>query len=224
MHKKINTVALKALFEFSTPEISDALDACGINGYLNNIKPIGNVKKLIGPAYTVQYRPISHPPHQFMQASNYIDEVPQGAVIVIDNNANPSCSVWGEILTHYAHNKKIAGTVVHGLVRDVHLLEKHNYPLFAAGITAKTGKNRVRITSQRSSLSIEDVTIHFNDIVIGDSNGVLIIPKDQVEKILAMTQHIVINEKKIIEAINSGKTLKEARETHHYDRPWEGES
>ncbi len=211
---------LKALFEFTTPEISDALDACGINGHLSNIMPMGGGKKLIGPAYTVQYTPINQKPDQFMQASNYIDDVPAGAVIIIDNAGMSSCSVWGGILTHFAHHKNIAGTIVYGCVRDKDLLEKYPYPVFALGVTAKTGKNRVKLTSQRGSLTIEGVHIHFNDILIADSNGVLVIPLGQIEQVLEMTQNIAMNERKIIEAIDTGKSLKEAREIHHYDAPW----
>ncbi len=211
----------KALYQYSSPEISDALDACGINGYLSTIKPIGNSKKLVGPAYTLQYQLLNEPPKQFMQASHYIDDVPTGAVVFIHNEGNLSCSVWGAILTHFAHHKKIAGTVVYGAVRDVHLHEKYDYPVYACGVTPRTGKNRVRLVSKRESLKIEGVTINFNDIVFADSTGTLIIPNNQVSKILTMVQNIAHNESNIIKAIDAGKSLKEAREAHHYDKPWE---
>ncbi len=213
--------ALKALFQYSSPEISDALDACGINGYLSAIKPIGNSKKLIGPVYTLQYQPFSEPPKHFMQASNYIDDVPQGAVVFIHNDGNVSCSVWGAILTHFAHHKKIAGTIVYGAVRDVHLHEKYDYPVYACGVTPRTGKNRVKLAALKTSVKIDGIDIHFNDIVFADSTGTLIIPKDKVGTILTMVQNIAHNESNIIKAIDAGKTLKEAREVHHYDKPWE---
>lgn len=223
MNEKNDQEILKALYRFSTPEISDALDACGIHGYLDGIKPIGTAKKLIGPAYTVHYQPIVARTHPFMQASNYIDEVPENAVIVIDNQASLSCSVWGVILTHTASKKHIAGTIVHGAIRDVLLHEKYNYPLYASGVTAKTGKNRVISTFQRCQLTIQGVNINYNDIVFADSNGVVIIPKDQLGKILKMVQNISKNEHLIMQAVDSGKTLKEAREKYHYNMPWEDE-
>lgn len=211
---------LQALYQYSSPEISDALDACGIHGYLRRIKPIGNSPKLIGPAYTIEYQPFDEKPKKFMQASNYIDEVPAGAVVIINNDGNVSCSVWGAILTHFAHHKKIAGTVVFGGVRDAHLHEKYNYPLYACGVTPRTGKNRVRLVSQKESITIEDVTIHFNDIVFADKTGTLIIPKEQATQILSMVQNISENESKIMKAIDEGKTLAEARDLYHYDTPW----
>ncbi len=217
----IDSKILQALYQHSSPEISDALDACGINGYLSGIKPIGISQKLIGPAYTIQYKALSEVPKQFMQASNYIDEVPPGYVVIIDNGANVSCSVWGAILTHFAHRKNIAGTVVNGAIRDVVFHEKYQYPLYAAGVTPRTGKNRARIVSSREALSIDNVSIRFNDIIFADRNGVLVIPLEQVGKILKMVQNISLTEQKIISAVDAGKPLKEARDLYHYDKPWE---
>lgn len=220
MHNEEMAKQLEAMAEFSTPQMSDALDAIGIKGYLSNIKPIGIATRLIGPAYTVQYQSYREKPKNFMQAGQYIDEVPEGAVIIIDNNGLTTCSVWGGILTHFAQLKKLAGTVVNGLVRDADALAVENYPVFALGVTACTGKNRVYASDQRCALSIDGVVIQCNDIVVADSNGVLIIPKDKVNEVLKMTHTIARNEEHIIHAINNGKTLKEAREAFHYDTPW----
>lgn len=217
----MNQKVYQAFYQFSSPEISDALDACGINGYISKIMPIGKSGKLVGPAYTLQYRPYEEPPKDFMQASHYIDDVPQGAVVFIHNEGNLTCSVWGSILSHFAHRQKIAGTVVYGAVRDVHLHEKYDYPVYACGITPRTGKNRVRLVSQKQTLQVEGVPIHFNDIVFADSTGTIIIPKDKANQVLSMVQNISHNECLIHHAIDLGKSLKEAREMHHYDKPWE---
>src|SRR4029078_11044600 len=115
----------------------------------------------------------------------------------------------GGILTHYAHNKNIAGTIVNGCVRDKNLFKKYDYPVYAAGVIPKTGKNRVIISAQKCSLTIAGVDIHVNDILFADCNGVLVIPRNQIEQVLQMTQNIAINERKIIEAIDTGKSLKE---------------
>lgn len=211
---------ISELYAFSTPAVSDALDACEINGVLRNLTPMGSSQKLIGPAYTVQYKSYEKTPEQFMQASNYIDEVPEGAVIFIDNGGLLSCSVWGGILTHYAYHKKIAGTIVNGLVRDIDILQKYDYPLFARGAIPRSGKNRVYAFAQCKTIIMDEVRIHFNDIIFADSNGVLVIPENQLQKIVEMVKNIAQTEKRIIEAIDSGKSLKEARSLYHYHTPW----
>lgn len=206
--------------QFSTPLISDALDACGINGYLSNILPLGKSQKLIGPAFTVQYTPINQNPTQYMQAGNYIDDVPPGYIIVIDNGGIQNCSVWGGILTHYAFHKKILGTVIYGMARDKQTFDQYEYPIYALGITARTGKNRVRLKAKQCNLVIEGVSINFNDIVFADCNGTIVIPKEHLEQILQMTQNIAANENRILQAIDAGISLKEARIKFNYDKPW----
>ncbi len=212
---------VKKLSHYSSPEISDALDALGIHGHLSSIKPIGQSQKLIGSAFTVQYKPYDEPPKQFMNAANYIDEVKPGNVVVICNDGRTSCSVWGSILTHFAHHHHIAGTVVHGAVRDVDLHEKYSYPVYACDVTPKTGKNRVRLVAVKEPLLIDGVTINQHDIIFADGTGTLVIPLQKASTILTMVQNIAQNEAKIIKAIDAGKTLKEARDLYHYEKPWE---
>lgn len=212
---------IKSFLVYSTPEISDALDGCGLNGYLDGIKPIFHTQKIAGFAYTVQYQPITQRTTEFMPASNYIDNVPQGAIVLIDNQGNTECSVWGGILSYFASSKKITGTVVHGMVRDQHFQQSSIYPIYACGITARTGKNRVHIINQQCKILIGCVEVSPNDIIFCDSNGVVVIPIVHAEKILRMTQNISNTESKILKAINEGKTLEEARALYHYERPWE---
>lgn len=209
------------LLKYNTPIISDALDACGVQGYLEGIKAISSAKTLVGLAYTVKYKPMQGKKAKFNQASNYIDEVPKDSVIVIDNMGLQHCSVWGGILSHFAHTRNIAGTIVNGMVRDIHTLNKLDYSLFAIGVTAKTGKNRVHMSDKECPLEINGVKINQNDIIMADLNGVLVIPQALAEDVLAKANNIKSNETKIIESIDKGMSLAKARDEHHYDKPWE---
>lgn len=70
---------------YSTAEIADALDGCGVEGALLGMKPLTGGMKLIGPAYTIKYLPYEMTPSAFSPAANYIDSVPANSIIVIDN-------------------------------------------------------------------------------------------------------------------------------------------
>jgi isocitrate/isopropylmalate dehydrogenase/regulator of RNase E activity RraA len=211
---------MKQLKNFSTAEISDALDACGIEGALLHIKPLSPGTRLFGPAYTVQYTPYEEPSSTFKNAANYIDAVPSDSVIVIDNNGQPDCTVWGEILTQVALHKLIAGTVIHGAVRDVETIRALNYPLFCNAVYMRSGKNRVHKSREQCPLIINNVTINPGDILCADDNGVLVIPRDLITDILAKIHNIRATEDEIKAAIKSGKTLEQARVDFHYDQPW----
>ncbi|KTD45560.1 DlpA protein (isocitrate and isopropylmalate dehydrogenase family protein) [Legionella rubrilucens] len=211
---------LQQLKQYSTAEIADALDACGVDGALLHIKPLTSGIKLAGPAYTVQYSPYQRIGQAFKQAANYIDNVPANAVIVIDNQGRIDCTVWGDILTQAALVKGIAGTVVNGAVRDVAKILNSNYPLFSVERFMRSGKNRVQKSGEQCPVSINGVTIQPGDILFGDDNGVLVIPADLLAEVLAKAQAICETENKIIDAVKKGQRLDQAREDYRYDQPW----
>ena len=132
MNKILMNMNIKQrLLSLDTASISDALDSLYITGGLKQIKPLLQGKKIAGPAYTVQYEAYQPDENIFMNAGNYIDDVPEGYVIVIDNQGRDDCTNWGNILTTKAKIGKIAGTVIKGSARDIFDIRKMDYPLFA---------------------------------------------------------------------------------------------
>lgn len=208
---------LKAL---STTEVSDALDSCEVEGALLNIKSLMPGTKLIGPAYTVEYSLYEQKPDTFKGAANYIDKVPAQSVIVIDNKGRNDCTTWGDILTQVALQKDLAGTVVNGAVRDVQCIRAMNYPLYCSAIYMCSGKNRVYKSGEQCPLIINGVTINPGDIIFADDDGVLVIPLSLVDEVIIRAENIKSTEKRIIEAVNAGASLAQARKDYHYDQPW----
>lgn len=158
----------------------------------------------------------------FHNAANYIDKVPGHSVIVIDNNGQTDCTVWGDLLTHTALRNNIIGTVVHGAVRDVESIRSTNYPVFCAGIYMRSGKNRVYKANEQCPLFINGVTINPGDIIFADDNGVLVIPNDLLQEVVNKALVIRLTEERIKTAIASGSTLEQAREDYYYEQPWLG--
>lgn len=212
---------IEQLKQLNSAEISDALDACGIEGALLNIKPLTLGKKLIGPAYTIQYMPYKTVNSTFMPAANYIDQVPAGVVIVVDNQARVDCTVWGDILTQVAQRQGISGTIVNGAVRDVSLIRETGYPVYCLNQYMRSGKNRVHKSSEQCPLIINGVTINPGDFIFADDNGVVVIPRGILDNVISKATTIQKTEKKIIAAVKAGACLEQARKDHHYDKPWE---
>lgn len=212
---------LDALKLFTTPEISDALDSCGVEGALLHIKSLHTpVMKIVGPAYTIQYAANEQSDSDFKNAANYIDHVPPGAVVVIDNHGRLDCTVWGSLLTEIAQKNDIAGTVVFGAVRDVQAIRDLNYPLYCSAVYMRSGKNRVHKAQEQSPLLINNVVVNPNDVIVADDNGVVVIPQALVSVILQRVTAIRFTETQIQMAIKSGISLEEARERFRYDKPW----
>lgn len=214
------TKQIQKLHSFSTTEISDALDACRIEGALLNIKPLSPGMKIIGPAYTIKYADNEEQTTTFKNAANYIDAIPAKSVIVIDNNGRIDCTVWGDILTQVAIRNNIAGTIVYGAVRDVASIRATQYSVFSTAVYMRSGKNRVHQIGEQLPLLINGVAIHPKDIIFADDNGVLVIPQHLLTDIINKAENIKLTENKIKAAIKSGIPLEQARKEYRYDQPW----
>jgi regulator of RNase E activity RraA len=201
---------LVALFAgLDTPGVSDAMDKLGLHGQALGIMPLANYAKVVvGPAYTVKYVPTSHPPGT---VGDFIDDVAQGDVIVLDNDGRTDCTVWGDIMTQYAGLRGIAGTVIDGVCRDVNKALGDKYPLFTAGRFMRTGKDRVQVESVNTTVGIGTARVASRDIVVADANGVVVVPRGRSREVAQIARQIEEVESHIREQIAQGKSLGDAR-------------
>ncbi len=197
----------------STSTVSDALDRLGIAGQCLGIKPVDVKFRLCGRAYTMRTVPAEVVPGS---VGDYIDDVPAGSVVVIDNGGRQDKTVWGDILTFLADRMGVAGTVIDGNCRDIHRCIEINYPVFSRGWSMRTGKDRVQLDDINIPVSIGDARVEPGDIMLGDADGVLVIPKEHEDKVIELAQEIDEAEEAILEAIADGLRLDEAREKFKY--------
>ncbi|WP_423184447.1 RraA family protein [Arthrobacter sp. NyZ413] len=201
-----------------TATISDALDSLGIQGTLYGIAPLAFDFRAAGPAFTVRYEPARE---ERGSVGDFLDDVPPGAIVLIDNQARTDVTVWGGIMTEIAAARGIAGTVINGVCRDVSTSLQQAYPLFSLGRYMRTGKDRVRLVSVGSGLTINEVQVSPSDIICGDADGALAVPHAYAERIADIAERIEEIESKIIAAVKSGSTLVGARRDFGYhDLQW----
>jgi regulator of RNase E activity RraA len=191
-----------------TTSISDALDRLGIAGQCLNIKPLDPRFRLTGRAFTVLYGPAGRPAGT---VGDYIDDVPAGSVVVLDNGGRENATVWGDILTWVAHRRRVAGTVIDGACRDTYLCRDLNYPIYSRSYSMRTGKDRVQVEAMNVVVNIGDARVAPGDLVRGDADGVLVIPRDHEDAVLAAAEEIDRIEQQIRSLIDEGHTLTEAR-------------
>lgn len=185
------------------------MDKLGLHGQALGIMPLADyAQPVVGPAYTVKYVPASVPAGT---VGDFIDDVAEGDVIVIDNDGRTDCTVWGDIMTQYAGIRGIAGTVIDGVCRDVTKALGDGYPLFTAGRFMRTGKDRVQVESINTTVSIGTVRVASRDIVVADANGVVIVPRTRAREVAETARQIETVEIAIRERIAQGATIREAR-------------
>ncbi|MDD2544694.1 MAG: RraA family protein [Burkholderiaceae bacterium] len=196
-----------------TPTISDALDKLGIVGQCYKIKPRSSDFRMAGRAWTLKYGPAANPPGT---VGDFIDDVAPGSVIVLDNNGREDATVWGDILTEIAHRRGIAGTVINGINRDTHLCLSLGYPVFSLDHWMRTGKDRVQVEATGIPVNIGGARVTPGDILKGDTDGVVVIPKEHEDRVLDVAEEIEAAENQIREAARSGLRLDEARQQFKY--------
>ena len=188
--------------------LSDALDKLAIDGQCLGIMPFGSAMRIAGPAFTIRMLPVGL---SGGVVGDYIDDVPEGAIVALDNRGRKDATVWGDILTHVAKHKGIGGTVIDGVCRDISTSLEENYPLFAKTNTHRTGKDRVTADAYNVTIELSGVRVEAGDWLVGDGDGVVCIPKDRLEEVLETAEQIAEVEEKIVAAVKKGMRLDEAR-------------
>ena len=204
---------VKRASKLDTTALSDALDRLGIPGQCLGIKPLDHRFRLSGRAFTLLYGPAGVPPGT---VGDFIDDVPEGSVIVIDNGGRDNATVWGDILTMVAHRRGIAGTVIDGACRDTNLSREIGYPIFSRSYSMRTGKDRVQLEASNGPVNIGDARVQPGDILRGDGDGVVAIPQAHEDRVLAIAEEIDATEEKIRQAVLDGMRLTDARKSFGY--------
>lgn len=199
--------------KLAAASISDALDRLQIPGQAQGIASLKLGYRIVGRAFTVRYLPVGAAKGT---VGDYVDDVPPGGVIVLDNGGRLDCTVWGDILTTVAARRKIAGTVIHGVCRDVAGSLAVDYPIFSRGKFMRTGKDRVEVDNINVPASLGEVQVRPNDIVVGTDDGILVVPQEKASTVLEIAQSISEAEAKIIAAVGAGSRLDEARKANNY--------
>ncbi len=200
---------------FGTSAVSDALDRLGIAGQAHGIHPLLRSFRMVGRAYTGLYQPVDVAGGT---VGDYIDDVPTGHVVVLDNRGRTDATVWGDILTQVASRERLAGTAIDGVCRDIDRSEELNYPIFSRGNWMRTGKDRVQLVSVQTPVTLGGVRVHPGDIVVGDGDGVVVVPAERELEVLDAVRAIEEAEQRIRLLVQDGAQLAEARRQLGYHR------
>ncbi len=189
----MNIKQLVSAFEaVATASVADAVDkVCGKRGYMDHeLKPRINEKRIVGPAVTVLEGPTDEfvPPQH---ALDLIDECETGSVMVIAIGGERDVAVWGGLMTAGAFANGLAGAILDGGVRDLAEIRRdYDFPVIARSVSPGTTLGRHKTLDANVPVSCGGIEVNPGDIIVGDIDGVVVVPRADAEAVLAMAQEI----------------------------------
>ncbi|HEY9279687.1 MAG TPA: RraA family protein [Eoetvoesiella sp.] len=153
---------------------------------------------LTGSAYTVKVRPGDN-----LYIHDALRKIQPGQVLVVDGEGDVQRALVGEIMMSVAKLRGVAGFVIHGAIRDSDAFKAHNFPCYAKGITHQ-GPLKNGPGEQNIPVVIDGCVVNPGDIVVGDCDGVVFIPRTRAEEVAALSRKKIAQETDVLAGIAKG--------------------
>lgn len=196
VEKRVDKRVVEQFRNVVTPHISDNMSR--IQGSSSELRPYHKEGKLVGTALTVKTRPGDN-----LMVHKAIDVAQPGDVIVVDAGGDTTNAIVGEIMQRIAKKNGIAGFVIDGAIRDLLAFKNDTFPIYAKGVTHrgpyKDGPGEINVP-----ISLNGMIIHPGDLIVGDEDGLVVVPVEDAEEILSMVQKQAQKEEEIFISIDQG--------------------
>lgn len=193
----------------STPNISDAMHRKGAMHGLFSVNP---GLKMVGEAVTVQTFE-----GDWAKTVEAIDTAQPGDVIVIYNGGSDKVAPWGELATLSCLNKGVAGVVIDGAVRDIDDIRRLEFPVFTRAVVPNAGEPK-GFGEINAEISCAGQTVRPGDYIVGDDNGVVVVPKKHAYEIARRSVEVEKNESRIRDEITRGSTLSKVLRLEKWEK------
>ncbi len=200
--------------QLNTGEVSDAVDrVTGKRGFLSHeIRPLFPAK-IVGPAVTVLARPTTKavPP---MHSLELIDTAEPGSVLVIvmEGKDGADITAMGGLMATAASLRGLEGAVLDGAVRDIREIQEVRFPVFSRGITPSTSVGRYETVGKQLPVVISGVQIRPGDLIVGDVDGIVVVPREQAAEVLKVARQLDEREKAMAREIRRKRSILKALE------------
>lgn len=194
--------------------VSDSLDAAGSRTHclpaaISPIVPLANT--FVGYAFPVTVERVEEPPaERYVGLLAALDAVEKDEVVVVSVPGALDVALWGELLSTSCQAKGVAGVICDGAVRDAIQIEALGFPCFARGTVPYDINGRVEIVGHGDPIEIEGVTIHQGDLVVGDADGITVVPQDYISDVVAAASTKTAVEAEFLQALADGMPISAA--------------
>jgi 4-hydroxy-4-methyl-2-oxoglutarate aldolase len=212
-----NASLLDRLASLDTNTVSDALDFLGISGATYGLRPLWDCAKIVGRASTIQLGPKTDTAPTVHLISPVIDAVTTDDRVLVIAGGLEGISCWGDILANAAVAKRIRGSIIDGVSRDIEGSEAVGYPVFGRGVTMISARNRVVQVDSGKPVQIAGVTVHEDDYVIADRCGTVFVAASRIEEVLDLGERITRRQDGMVAAVRSGRPVSEVMHDKEFE-------
>jgi 4-hydroxy-4-methyl-2-oxoglutarate aldolase len=196
--------------------VCDALDSIGLRGQSPRraLAPFSGEGVLVGRCKTTLWADVFHNvPNPYELELRAVDTCGPDSVFVAAAHGSTRSAVWGELLSTAARNQGCVGAIVDGNVRDLGKVREMGFPVFAVGASPYDSQNRQRVIDLDVPVEIAGVVFSPDDLVIADSDGIVVVPAHCEAEAIRRAWDKVHTENRIRDAIRGGMNATEAYET-----------
>lgn len=180
------------------------LGESGARSMRNRVRAAWRGALLAAPAY-----PVHCTPGDNLAIHVGVARAPRGAALVVHVGEERELGYWGEVLTTAAESRGLAGLVIDGCVRDVAALEAHRFPVFSTGLALRGATKNRPGAIDRFGVVVGDVEVEPGDWVVGDADGVVVVPGATIEEVVAAGRSRAEKEAGYFTALRGGATTLE---------------
>ena len=181
-----------------------------------HIVPLREYRTVAGFAFTVKSAPNVKIRGEMEFRTEMLDDMGKDHFVVWDTTNDSEATLWGGVMTATAVGKNIRAACIDGGIRDTHQILEKDFPIFYKYRISNGSLGRCLITHYQIPIKIGDVTIKPGDVVLGDVDGVLIVPRDIAYEVLVRAEEIKVNEEEIFGWVAEGQSIQEITEKGGY--------
>ena len=180
------------------------------------IQPLERYRTVAGIAFTVKSSSSTKISGEMEYRTKMLDAMHENAFVVYDTSGDEESTSWGGVMTAAAKSKGVRAACLDGGIRDTHQILEANFPVFYKYRSSNGSLGRCLITDYQIPIQIDKCFIKPGDIIVGDIDGVLSIPRNIAYDVLLRAEEIRKNEKKIFGWVEEGQTAKEISDKGGY--------
>ncbi|MBC7000324.1 RraA family protein [Cytophaga sp. FL35] len=180
------------------------------------IQALKNYQTVAGFAFTVKSSSSTRVSGEMEFRTKMLDEMHENAFVIYDTSGDEESTSWGGVMTATAKEKGVKAACVDGGIRDTHQILEADFPVFYKYRSSNGSLGRCLITDYQVPIQIDKCFIKPGDIILGDVDGVLAVPRDIAYEVLIRAEEIRENEKKIFGWVKEGQSAKEISDKGGY--------